>query len=150
LRPFPIAGIDEVTSVAAGDTHTCALRESGEVACWGSNSRGQLGDGTGQDSPEPVTVTGIADAVAIASGAHHSCAVFASGKVACWGSNDAGELGKGSRGGDRAEPITVSGIDDAATVEAGEHTTCILRSSGEVACWGLRYDEPELVPLDSP
>ena len=31
--------------VAGEDEHTCALLESGELKCWGSNDNGQLGLG---------------------------------------------------------------------------------------------------------
>jgi alpha-tubulin suppressor-like RCC1 family protein len=32
--------------VRAGYAHTCATRTTGSLWCWGSNSYGQLGDGT--------------------------------------------------------------------------------------------------------
>jgi alpha-tubulin suppressor-like RCC1 family protein len=35
-----------VVAIAAGQQHACAVLDSGEVRCWGSNNFGQLGDGT--------------------------------------------------------------------------------------------------------
>ena len=54
-----------VIQVAVGDNHTCALTEDGRVLCWGANDYGQLGDGTTDENPTPVTaiasgVSGIA------------------------------------------------------------------------------------------
>ena len=34
------------TMVSSGYDHICALLQNGEVACWGLNDKGQLGDGT--------------------------------------------------------------------------------------------------------
>jgi four helix bundle protein len=42
--PTLVTGIDEVVSIAAGASHVCALRQSGQVWCWGLNSYGQLRD----------------------------------------------------------------------------------------------------------
>ena len=39
--------IHGVLSLAAGDVHTCVARADASVACWGSESHGQLGDGVG-------------------------------------------------------------------------------------------------------
>lgn len=42
------------SDLAVGFYHACALTSDGAVWCWGSNYRGQLGDGTAQDSMSPV------------------------------------------------------------------------------------------------
>ena len=44
--------------IAAGYHHACAITKAGRVECWGSNSTGQLGNGTTTDSTAPVTVVG--------------------------------------------------------------------------------------------
>ena len=98
--------------IAAGVTgnHVCAVKEDGTVRCWGSNSSGQLGNGTGgsgQFSASPVTVSDLTDAVAVAAGAAHSCALRATGSVVCWGSNDRGRLGDGTTTTPRLTPVPV-------------------------------------------
>ena len=46
-------------SLGAGYLHTCAVLGNGTVSCWGSNTHGQLGDGTTVDrnAPNPITLT---------------------------------------------------------------------------------------------
>jgi alpha-tubulin suppressor-like RCC1 family protein len=45
-----------VTSLAAGDGHTCALLTGFSARCWGDNANGQLGTGTRTNSSTPVPV----------------------------------------------------------------------------------------------
>lgn len=51
-------GSPRFVAVTAGSAHTCGLTEDGRVFCWGSDSNGQLGNGTrwGTDVPEAVTL----------------------------------------------------------------------------------------------
>jgi alpha-tubulin suppressor-like RCC1 family protein len=50
--------IDGVAQLAAGYHHTCALRTTGEVLCWGENGDGQLGVGLDvrEEQLSPVAV----------------------------------------------------------------------------------------------
>ena len=49
-----LTGIDHVS---AGSKHTCAIDTTGDIYCWGDNSKGQLGDGTTTLSKKPVKIT---------------------------------------------------------------------------------------------
>lgn len=57
----PVAGqrIGDAVRLAAGHDHVCALRSGGRIVCWGSNQRGQLGDGTTAQALAPLAVADI-------------------------------------------------------------------------------------------
>ena len=87
--------LTNVTSVALGIFHTCAVFGVGTVSCWGGNDSGQLGNG-GPGGPTPTVVSGVTGAVAVGIGISNStCAVLVNGSLSCWGANQAGELGNG-------------------------------------------------------
>ena len=48
-----------IVSIAAGDSHTCALSATGAVYCWGWNPYGQLGNNSTTNSYVPIEVTGF-------------------------------------------------------------------------------------------
>ena len=133
--PVQVANIADATAIAAGDSHSCALREGGTISCWGSNDSGQLGDGTEDDSLVPVQVANITDATAIAAGSRHSCALHQGGTISCWGNNGWGQLGDGTRDVSRV-PVRVVGIADATAIAAGDFYSCALREGGTISCWG--------------
>ncbi len=61
-----------VQQVVGGSAHTsgpCALPESGALYCWGSNTQGQLGNGTLTPRYSPTRVGSAADWTAISAGA---------------------------------------------------------------------------------
>jgi hypothetical protein len=131
------ASCDHVVQVRAGGAHTCALRSSGRIACWGANNFGQLGDGTMSGRSSAVEVRDVSNAVSIALGDRHTCALLADGTVSCWGLNFYGAVGDGSFT-DRNVPTPVAGLADATALytSASANHTCVLTTGGEVLCWG--------------
>jgi hypothetical protein len=83
--PVTVPGLTNVVSVAAGDSHTCALLANGKVTCWGYNKGGQLGDGTTTAHANPTEVLGVENAVRISAGYAQTCAVLSDDSLMCWG-----------------------------------------------------------------
>jgi uncharacterized repeat protein (TIGR01451 family) len=93
------------TGLTAGDQHTCAVLDNGQLKCWGANSSGRLGvgdashrgDGAGEmgDSLPAVALGSARTAHAVSAGTNHTCAVLDDATVKCWGDNDNGRLGQG-------------------------------------------------------
>jgi alpha-tubulin suppressor-like RCC1 family protein len=58
--PTLVAGLGGVSSLGAGGAHMCVVANNPPtVKCWGSNSAGQLGDGTTVDRSSPTQVNGL-------------------------------------------------------------------------------------------
>ena len=138
--------VERSVSVSAGASHTCWVRATGTVACWGDNSEGQ--------STPPGGLF-----VAVSAAGSHTCGVRESGDVDCWGANaegqstqPAGPFVSLSAGGLHTCGVRESGYVDCwgsddegqsttpgglfASVSAGRLHTCGVRDSGVVDCWG--------------
>jgi alpha-tubulin suppressor-like RCC1 family protein len=128
--------INVVDPIAAGASHSCALRGDGTVSCWGSNSGGALGDGTFLASTTNASVVGLSNAVAVKAGFSFTCALKSDASVNCWGSNSSGQLGATSSASASASALAVSGLSDAVAIAVGQRHACAIRSNSTVACWG--------------
>lgn len=99
-NPSPaVTAVSDAIGLWVGYEHACAVRRSGEVACWGAAGDGQVGSGSVPDDasiPRPTAVVGLSRALAVSTGGNHSCATTTSGAVLCWGSNALGQLGNGT------------------------------------------------------
>ncbi|MBA3646195.1 MAG: hypothetical protein H0W63_08440 [Gemmatimonadaceae bacterium] len=114
-----------LASIAAGDSHACAITVDGVAYCWGDNRESQLGNGTRAKSTVPVLVTTGERFTSIsASGTEtfsnsyyadlqslraHSCGITTAGVAYCWGSNASGQLGFGRTIFDSSKPVKVAG-----------------------------------------
>jgi alpha-tubulin suppressor-like RCC1 family protein len=135
-----------VVAIAAGQRHSVALLSTGEVATWGYNFYGQLGDGGNDSKTVPVLVstagvlTGKSVAV-IAAGSDHCLAICSDGTLASWGDNRDGQLGDGTTMGSNVPVlVTTAGTFLAprtvTAIAAGASHSLALCSDGRIASWG--------------
>lgn len=127
-------------SVNAGDSLACGVMTDSRIACWGDNTYGELGDGTGVDnSTIPTVVVGPGGYTAVSVGGHHACGLAASGIAYCWGQDSLGQLGDARRV-NSTTPIPVVTSQQTplilASISAGYQHSCGLAPSGTAFCWG--------------
>jgi alpha-tubulin suppressor-like RCC1 family protein len=133
--PAPVTGSGWDT-ISAGGGHTCALRNGGELWCWGSNSYGAAGDGGTEHVRVPTRLGADSDWTLVAAGYWHSCALRGTGSLWCWGTDGCGESGSGVGGGTVPTPTQVGLDADWQHVAAGQRHTCGVRQGGTLWCWG--------------
>lgn len=137
--------------VVAGEAHSCALLESGDVQCWGDGQYGQLGLGNKVDigdnetALETVFLGGSTKAEQIAAGDRHTCALLDTGSVRCWGANHYGQLGLGTRDelsvanapSSPSFDVRLGTGGDILEITAGGSHSCVIYGDGQLRCWGF-------------
>ena len=139
-----------VVQIESGLHHTCALLDTGQVRCWGSNDLAQLGIGTiGGSSDEPLAVKAVTGPRAlsgvtqISAGENHTCARLSTGRAVCWGDYRNAQLGNGRDSNDDLRPVPVlaqppsTPMTGIRQVAAGDTHSCALLTNGQVRCWGF-------------
>jgi alpha-tubulin suppressor-like RCC1 family protein len=132
-----VGGITNWSQVSARGSHSLGVTATGVAYAWGSNSSGQLGDGTTINRSSPVTVVGgITNWNQVSAGSSHIAGLTSTGIAYAWGSNVDGRLGDGTTT-DRSSPVTViGGITNWSQVSAGLDHTLGLTSTGIAYAWG--------------
>ncbi len=141
---------DQWVAIAAGGSHTLAIRADGTLWVWGSNLSGQLGDPLLVDplnkTPQQLVVSpapaGGATSFnsnwkAVAAGLDHSLALQADGTVWAWGANNLGQIGNGATlpGANVTSP-TKTAVTNAVSVTAGDSHSYALKADGTLWSWG--------------
>ena len=89
----------------------CQLSTEGTVFCWDFDEWGELGDGMQRLGS-------------------------ACGQLLCWGEDTVGLLGEHDVFADIPTPTQISNAADIVDVDLFNDHGCVIRSSGQVACWG--------------
>ena len=143
--PVNLGAGRSATAITAGNRHTCALLDGGDVRCWGLGEVGQLGyENTNTIlSPNlagPVDFGPGRSARAITAGGAHTCAILDDASVRCWGYNTNGQLGYASTTAvlspATAGPVNLGAGRTARAITAAAAHTCAVLDNGSVRCWG--------------
>jgi alpha-tubulin suppressor-like RCC1 family protein len=136
--PIQAMGLDGVITVEAGYSHSLFLKYDGTVWGVGSNSSGQLGDGTTTIKLSPVQVLGLTGITAISASMDFSVFLKNDGTVWAVGNNHGGQLGDGTNE-DRSTPVQVLGLTGIVAISAGLYHTLYLKNDGTVWATGGNY-----------
>ncbi|MCM3136626.1 hypothetical protein M3629_28055, partial [Paenibacillus polysaccharolyticus] len=135
--PTKVYSLENVVTIADSSSsgHALAIKRDGSVWSWGSNSYGQLGNGTTSNTSTPVKVTGLENIQSIGAGAMHSLAVDELGQVWSWGYNGYGQLGvPGSSSVTKA--VQVGNMNRGAQIVGGTNSSTVLLRNGDLWSWG--------------
>ncbi len=126
-RPVTVADVADAAEVSVGLNNACVRRASGQVACWGWNAFGMVGDGTMVGRNRPAAVTGLADARSVHTMFTHNCAVRTSGEALCWG--EVAMIG--------AMPLRpIAELRGAVEMSGNSSFACARLGANEVRCVG--------------
>ncbi len=129
----------QVGRVATGAFSSCAIRQEGQVYCWGLLTPTVTADP--DYSVQRVPFTGPAESLA-ANRDGMTCAVLTGGSTACLGGNRFGGLGNGSTE-DAALPRPVVGLANASRLSMSSARTAARTDDGRVFVWGLYRDDED-------
>lgn len=129
-EPRAVIGITDATQVVSSWNHHCALRRSGQIACWGANNEAQLGIGDDDVLHTPHVVPGLVGA-RVAVGLYQSCAITPAKALQCWG-HDVTRSPHFAR----STAEGVAGVGEVIDVAVGFDHGCALTPAGGAVCWG--------------
>ena len=155
LGPGGSGYLTDIEQIASGAAHSIALSKDGKIYTWGSNTKGQLGNGTTINSTVPEIVNGLSNIRKVDAYKNISIALRDDGKVYTWGEgyqslpmqfiinkrivDISGNLLLGEDGYvyTLENPSTnISGLKEIAKISAGQAHNLALTVDGVLYGWG--------------
>lgn len=133
--PVQVGTATDWASVMTNYNHTVALKSNGTLWAWGSNSYGELGDGTTTSSTSPIQIGTATDWASVAAGDSHTLAVKSDGTLWAWGRNNYGQLGD-STTTDQHVPTMIGADTNWTVVSGGKQFSAALKDDGTLWTWG--------------
>lgn len=126
-------------SISGGGGHTAAIKTDGTLWIWGSNSAGQLGDGSIIEKHIPTKIGTVTTWQSITAGiGGYSLAVKTNGTLWAWGYNYWGQLGDGTNI-NKNIPIQIDAATNWQTIVGGFEHSVAIKTDGSLSSWGGNY-----------
>ena len=103
------------------------------IATWGDNSYGELGNGSSDPqayTPVSILAYGNSSYTAIAAGYNHVLAIDTTGHICGWGDNDIGQLGNNANAFVQNSPVSTLNTNSFYKISAGADFSFGLQSPG--------------------
>jgi alpha-tubulin suppressor-like RCC1 family protein len=120
--------VKDITQIASGSGHVCALFRDGALRCWGDDAHGQAGGGPDQKTVlRPQTLSPREKVATIFAGGNTTCALLQGGTSQCWG-----ELSSAGK----KIPFDLDGVANLTQFAFGVSHACAVTSTGDAECFG--------------
>jgi alpha-tubulin suppressor-like RCC1 family protein len=137
LEPTQVGTDTDWASIAAGPTHSVAIKEDGTLWSFGSNASGATGQNASTGSTlEPTQVGGDSNWVTISAGGDYSLVIKQDGTLWSFGSNVNGRTGLGTSTGETLEPTQVGVDTNWSIVSAGIAHSLAVKDDGTLWSFG--------------
>jgi alpha-tubulin suppressor-like RCC1 family protein len=128
-EPTLLEGLENIVMIASGTGHTCALREDGEVFCWGD---------VFPSEPRrfaPLRLEGAPANISFIECGSQAVGMIADGNVWMVGENHAYVLGDGTTN-NNVNPTLLPLPQRAVDLDIGDIHACATLEDGALMCWG--------------
>jgi uncharacterized repeat protein (TIGR02543 family) len=152
LQHFQLNNPEKIITIDWGGGTAAALTNLGKLFSWGSNSRGQIGNGTFSDQTTPTLLNnrmGLINNETITDfsmGGEHSGAITSNGRLFMWGQNGWGQaienlnnLNDINSPLDKTSAFLLHSDEKLVSIELGSLHSAALTNEGRVFTWGLNY-----------
>ena len=137
-RPVRLGRAGDWVRADVWSATSCATDRRRRLFCWGQGDPGAVGDGASGDrrTPSPIGAPGWGS---VSVGYWHVCGVrrssdAAAGTAWCWGADNWHQ--RAADGSRALAPEQVGRSGSWRSVEAGVTSSCGVRGSGRLLCWG--------------
>ena len=149
LTPYKVlSGVKSVTSSSATSysfSSVLAIKENGDLYCWGYNEDGQVGNGTTENQLTPYKMlSGVKNVTFFYATSYFSsiAAITENGDLYCWGYNYHGQTGNGTTKAQLTPYKVLSGVKSVTSSSATSYSSSIaaIIENGDLYCWGYNED----------
>lgn len=147
---FSLTDDEKIISIQASLTGSSAMTSSYQLYIWGSNGKGQIGNGTTVSSSVPINIT---DYISLEEGEfinyvslgwYHTGIITSEHRVFMWGNNQNGQLGNGSTESSLL-PVEITNhfelevLDYIEKLSLGNDMSSAVSHQGIVSTWGSGF-----------